>query len=511
MPNTRRQCIQVAFEALKKDETGFVFQRLGCRLLGRLYPNINPMPIKKDLGQDATASALIPVRHDDRNYSFAFSLTPTLQKLKDDCHRCKEMGHSFDVLVFTVCGEVMASNRKDWSQYVSDTYGWSLIIHDMNFLLNEAELKENDDLIADELNIKRPEIFTFTENVGGQASLMIDNLSRQTRLHMYNRDDFDHLVRNSIDLAIQQRTDWKFDDAINTLETSLSKFSETLSKSDISRIYANIAVNYHDIGDINTSNKYIKLAIEYNSDNINIYLNKIICLLDSGDYDGAESILEETERRFGPNADIHNLYGCIYHNQGKDQEALRRLDEAIALDATHVEAFINKGLSIRRSGDLDNALKIFKEACALDADSYTAHAFRLETQAHMVMERSLIIDPALLIVEINFYIDRLVNGKRHPPKSHNIAISIFYSALGIVHQITEEFTVAVEAFRIALNYQDNNVIHVNLGMSLMRLGDRQAAEDEFRIAVDDGCLMPNVLYNIAIYDIAHYLENKCKC
>lgn len=465
------------------------------------------MPIKKDLGQDATASALIPVRHDDRDYSFAFSLTPTFQKLKDDCHRRKEMGHSFHVLVFTVCGEVTASNRKDWLRFVSDTYGWSLIIHDMNFLLNEAELKENDDLIADELNVKRSEVFAFTENVSGQASLMVDNLSPQTRLHMYNRDDFDHLVRNSIDLAIQQREAWRFDDAINTLEASLSRFSDTLSRSDTSRIYANIGANYYDKGDQEVAGNFFDLALEKDDNSYHNHLNKIIYMLSKGDCQDAIALLDQIEIRFGSNADTHNLFACIYHDQGRDDEARERLENAISLDATHANALTNMGLFARRRGDLGGSLELFSKACTLDNNNHMAHALRLETESHMAMEKLSDIAPISLITEIRYCIGRLVNGRYPPPKMLDISIAVFYSALGLAYLAIGDPLLASECFRDALRYQDNYVMHVNLGMSMMRCDNRQVAEDEFREAVSRGCRMPKVLYNIAICDIMRFFGN----
>lgn len=169
----------------------------------RTFPNINPLPAKKDLGQDATASASVPVRHDNRDYSFAFSLTPTFRKLQDDCRRCREEGHVFDVLVFGAWGKITAGNRRRWIQCVKDTYGWELLIYDMNFLLDEAELKENDDLIADELGVKRLEVYIFAEKANEQGMLIVDNLSPQTRLHICTIEDFNYLLHSSISLANQ--------------------------------------------------------------------------------------------------------------------------------------------------------------------------------------------------------------------------------------------------------------------------------------------------------------------
>lgn len=147
--------------------------------------------MKKDLGQAAIASLLAPVRNKDVNYSFAFSLTSSMKKLKDDCQRCKEVGHVFDVLVFTVWGEVTNGERKRWQEMVKDTYGWVLEIHDMNFLLDEAERNENENLIADELDVKRSEVFLFEEK-SDNASLL-SQLSPQSKIHFCLREDFNHL------------------------------------------------------------------------------------------------------------------------------------------------------------------------------------------------------------------------------------------------------------------------------------------------------------------------------
>lgn len=289
----------------------------------------------------------------------------------------------------------------------------------------------------------------------------------------------------------------------------MARFQSALSQSDIARIYANIGANYYAKGELGKTEYYLDLALKYN-DNIENNKNLAILRFYQNDYEGTISILRNAESRFGTNPDIDNLYGCIYHNQNQDEAANKRFDNAIALNPKHIEALINKGLSVRRLGYLREALEFFLRACGVDDDNHVAQSFKLETQAHMLMEGLLDIDPYALREQIKYHIKRLLDGKYPPPKPLEFSISIFYCALGIVFSSIGSFPEATNAFRSALNYQENYIIRVNLGMSLMCCDDTQAAKNEFRKAVADGCLMPKVLYNISVYDIIKFFDGKYK-
>lgn len=66
-------------------------------------------------------------------------------------------------------------------------------------------------------------------------------------------------------------------------------------------------------------------------------------------------------------AERYNEHGKTLNDEGKHEEALTYLDEAIRLDPALALAYVNRGMSYRKLGRMDEALADYNKAIELDA------------------------------------------------------------------------------------------------------------------------------------------------
>jgi hypothetical protein len=151
------------------------FERLCSALLaGAGYPGIDPLGGTGDEGRDA-------IIHDDgagRKVVFAYTVRSDWRtKLAHDCKRVQEKGHAPNAFVF-VCTEALSASEKDFAHaFVSQNYGWSLDLFDLERLRAQI-VGSQQHLIA-----LHPSIFTppFFPQRGGQSiaesrdTLLIDH------------------------------------------------------------------------------------------------------------------------------------------------------------------------------------------------------------------------------------------------------------------------------------------------------------------------------------------------
>lgn len=153
------------------------FERLCSALLAGIgYPEIEPLGGTGDEGRDAI------IRSDEAGQRIAFSYTVRSDwrvKLKADCKRVHEKGHSPDVFVF-VCTENLSASEKDFAHgFVADSYGWTLDLFDLERLRTQLSEPQRH-LIAQHPNIFTPPFFPQR---GGQSiaesrdTIIIDHVS----------------------------------------------------------------------------------------------------------------------------------------------------------------------------------------------------------------------------------------------------------------------------------------------------------------------------------------------
>lgn len=152
------------------------FERFCSALLvGAGYLGLDPLGGTGDEGRDAI------IRSDEsgRKICFAYSVRSDWRdKLRIDCRRMHDMGHSPDVLVF-VSTQALAATEKDFAHsFVRDKYGWTLDLFDLERIRVEIVGAQRH-LIA-----QHPSIFTppFFPQRGGQSiaesrdTLLIDHV-----------------------------------------------------------------------------------------------------------------------------------------------------------------------------------------------------------------------------------------------------------------------------------------------------------------------------------------------
>ncbi|HTH11204.1 MAG TPA: restriction endonuclease, partial [Acidovorax sp.] len=108
------------------------FERLCSALLaGAGYSTIDPLGGTGDEGRDA----IIRADSAGRTICFAYTVrTDWRIKLRSDCKRVNEAGHTPDIFVFA-CTEAIAARDKDAAvQMVQEDFGWRLDLFDLERL-----------------------------------------------------------------------------------------------------------------------------------------------------------------------------------------------------------------------------------------------------------------------------------------------------------------------------------------------------------------------------------------
>ncbi len=86
----------------------------------------------------------------------------------------------------------------------------------------------------------------------------------------------------------------------------------------------------------------------------------------------AEQVLLRASQLMPLNAQVWSLLGGLYHEQGRDSEALAALDRAVALDPRHIGAWSNRAGALEALGRLDEALDSLRHATALRGSTWNA-------------------------------------------------------------------------------------------------------------------------------------------
>lgn len=153
------------------------FERFCSALLaGGGYPGIDPLGGTGDGGRDAI------IRKDDQGRRIVFAYTVRSDwrsKLEHDCKRVREMRHEPDVFVF-VCTEGLSASEKDSAHHlVSETFGWTLDLFDLERLRVELVGPQRR-LLAQHASIFTPPFFPQR---GGESiaesrdTLLIDHVA----------------------------------------------------------------------------------------------------------------------------------------------------------------------------------------------------------------------------------------------------------------------------------------------------------------------------------------------
>jgi hypothetical protein len=141
--------------------TGQQFEHFAVQLLRReLYPGLNPTSISNDLGEDARTESSQLFLHDGKYISVACAKTLDLDKVRSDCQRCIETGHTINTLVCVGANSSQTGTMERWKSTLKDEMGdalqWELEFITMDWIAPAASALDNADLVDEHLHIPPP-------------------------------------------------------------------------------------------------------------------------------------------------------------------------------------------------------------------------------------------------------------------------------------------------------------------------------------------------------------------
>jgi len=98
----------------------------------------------------------------------------------------------------------------------------------------------------------------------------------------------------------------------------------------------------------------------------------VAVLVESGDLEAAEVACRPLLERSGPSAESLRLAGVIAYRKGKQEVALKQLQESVRLDPKNPAARLDLGLALLQAGSVEASAASFEEALRLDPESQAA-------------------------------------------------------------------------------------------------------------------------------------------
>lgn len=162
----------------------------------------------------------------------------------------------------------------------------------------------------------------------------------------------------------------------------------------------------------------------------------------SRDFVSAEKLLEAVKLSTPGFADVHNMLGMIFHDQGKFGKALESFQEALKINSAYTEARLNLAVTYNDLGMYDEARAVFAQA---KVDNATAGST----------------------------IDPFVKGK----------LANMHADLGDIYAGIQQYPPAVSEFRKALALRpDFADIRTSLGKALREAGMKDESRRELEEA-----------------------------
>jgi len=184
--------------------------------------------------------------------------------------------------------------------------------------------------------------------------------------------------------------------------------------------------------------------------------------------EAVDLFMHYTERR-ARNPWGHYMLGLSAWKSGDNWLAEEAFQRALELDSTHVKSWLNLGRVLLDEGRADEALEMIDQALALELESSVA--FRLEGRAYHQL--------GLLEDAIDSYRQAILIDDEDVWSMNN---------MGLIYIEQERFDEALRPLARAVELSpDVAIFHNNLGVALEQAGHYRAAEDAFRavLVIDD--------------------------
>ncbi len=178
-----RTDIEAALHELISHEEGIRFQRFAVVLAKQKWPELIASEVKKDLGLDAHAPALLA--RDGTGRGLACSLTATLEKIKQDVRKIQQQAVDIKVLIFATPRPVTKETAVRWADAVREAHGIELLIISREDIITDLMLPSNASICRNHLGIPiavEPAISELLEKALGAASDIVAGWLAHPRL-----------------------------------------------------------------------------------------------------------------------------------------------------------------------------------------------------------------------------------------------------------------------------------------------------------------------------------------
>lgn len=126
------------------------------------------------------------------------------------------------------------------------------------------------------------------------------------------------------------------------------------------------AVKHHSKGNISEAKKYYQKLINDGFEDINVFNNYAIILINAGRYKEAEFLIRKSIEINPKDSTAHANLGGILKNFGKLEEAEKSIRKAIELNPHFVDSYLNLGNLLRELRRLKEAELLIREAIRLN-------------------------------------------------------------------------------------------------------------------------------------------------
>ncbi|MEO5360658.1 MAG: hypothetical protein H7843_09435 [Nitrospirota bacterium] len=492
MMNTIRTKIELAIEALIREKSGFVFQRLAIQCLQDKYPSLVAVAEQADCGEDAVT---VFFEGSDRvNRSLACSLTATLEKIKQDADKIISNRSDIQEIIFATPKEVTQKIQRQWEKIINIHYKMKLIVIDRAAFLNILEHPKSHWICNQYLNLNLGYLRQLKSAKDLRDSQMYDAALKNAldaERGALDYGDWETLCRAQL-LLTQLFLDKGGFGAKNYPEMALTalttarqyKLTSLLSECLIERVRSIMETNREEAREL------LNEAEGSAGSNLNIQEQLYLCQAElersALNLDKAEEALAKCEGLVRNNKDadhqlIHHMRFRLEADRGNHATALEFLDMAIKL-ASSEKRPINVGYMLQdkaqvmaRTGDLHKA--------ALAADEARDVFEKLEVKRD-AFESALIAGHFFFEskdAERALGLANHILSKLNPEQYENLyleAIQLRTKSLQVLNKIEEAFE-SNKLFRTAIGHKPQALISADLQDAMLwaQIGKYEKAEE----------------------------------
>ena len=166
------------------------------------------------------------------------------------------------------------------------------------------------------------------------------------------------------------------------------------------------------------------------------------------DHIARDRIIEQLKQQIARTPQDHKLYyrlGLAYEENEQLGDALKAYERAVALKPTYGQAQVALGSLNMKMNQYDKALSAYNQAVLLDLPSETRGAA--------------------------------------------------YRAVALIHFRRDRFREAVEPFKKAIALAPQGIMHLNLGLTYLKLGDRASAMEQYQLLKERNSILAAQLLN----------------